>query len=128
MMVVLALVVIRREEERCVCAWKRAIDGATIREQMDGDNHIATLMVELSRCQDYENGDGTTVVVVLVGYIFGQVCVCVCDYFVRFISFFILVNLELRSVAQLLSLFPGEGVASFLLIMFYLDTLLHILK
>lgn len=62
--------VIRREEERCVCAWKRAIDGATIREQTDGDNHIATLMVELSRCQDYENGDGTTVVVVLVGYIF----------------------------------------------------------
>ncbi|KAL5583483.1 hypothetical protein UlMin_015925 [Ulmus minor] len=35
-------------------------DGATILEQMDVDNQIAKLMVELSRSQDYEIGDGTT--------------------------------------------------------------------
>ncbi|CAD6227039.1 unnamed protein product [Miscanthus lutarioriparius] len=33
-------------------------DGATILEQMDVDNQIAKLMVELSRSQDYEIGDG----------------------------------------------------------------------
>ncbi|KAL2332714.1 hypothetical protein Fmac_013927 [Flemingia macrophylla] len=42
-------------------------DGATILEQMDVDNQIAKLMVELSRSQDYEIGDGTTGVVVLAG-------------------------------------------------------------
>jgi T-complex protein 1 subunit epsilon len=42
-----------------------ANDGATILEQMDVDNQIAKLMVELSRSQDYEIGDGTTGVVVL---------------------------------------------------------------
>lgn len=35
-----------------------ANDGATILEQMDVDNQIAKLMVELSRSQDYEIGDG----------------------------------------------------------------------
>ncbi|KAK9046657.1 hypothetical protein V6N11_052540 [Hibiscus sabdariffa] len=35
-------------------------DGATMLEQMDVDNQIAKLMVELSRSQDYEIGDGTT--------------------------------------------------------------------
>ncbi|XP_074295843.1 T-complex protein 1 subunit epsilon [Silene latifolia] len=42
-------------------------DGATILEQMDVNNQIAKLMVELSRSQDYEIGDGTTGVVVLAG-------------------------------------------------------------
>ncbi|KAG6384161.1 hypothetical protein SASPL_156041 [Salvia splendens] len=42
-------------------------DGATILEQMDVDNQIAKLMVELSRSQDYEIGDGTTGVVVMAG-------------------------------------------------------------
>jgi T-complex protein 1 subunit epsilon len=44
-----------------------ANDGATILEQMDVDNQIAKLMVELSRSQDYEIGDGTTGVVVMAG-------------------------------------------------------------
>jgi T-complex protein 1 subunit epsilon len=44
-----------------------ANDGATILEQMDVDNQIAKLMVDLSRSQDYEIGDGTTGVVVLAG-------------------------------------------------------------
>ena len=34
---------------------------------MDVDNQIAKLMVELSRSQDYEIGDGTTGVVVMAG-------------------------------------------------------------
>ncbi|KAF3648985.1 hypothetical protein FXO38_17890, partial [Capsicum annuum] len=38
-------------------------DGATILERMDVDNQIGKLMVELSRSQDYEIGDGTTGVV-----------------------------------------------------------------
>ncbi|KAH9606163.1 hypothetical protein KSS87_014478 [Heliosperma pusillum] len=42
-------------------------DGATILEKMDVHNQIAKLMVELSRSQDYEIGDGTTGVVVLAG-------------------------------------------------------------
>ncbi|KAK6922321.1 Chaperonin Cpn60/GroEL/TCP-1 family [Dillenia turbinata] len=42
-------------------------DGATILELMDVDNQIAKLLVELSRSQDYEIGDGTTGVVVMAG-------------------------------------------------------------
>lgn len=40
-------------------------DGATILDKMDVDNQIAKLMVELSKSQDDEIGDGTTGVVVL---------------------------------------------------------------
>jgi T-complex protein 1 subunit epsilon len=47
-------------------------DGATILEQMDCDNQIGKLMVELSRSQDYEIGDGTTGVVVLAGGLLEQ--------------------------------------------------------
>ncbi|KAG5236165.1 hypothetical protein OIU77_014902 [Salix suchowensis] len=47
-------------------------DGATILEQMDVDNQIAKLLVELSRSQDYEIGDGTTGVVVLAGALLEQ--------------------------------------------------------
>ncbi|KAF5190888.1 T-complex protein 1 subunit epsilon [Thalictrum thalictroides] len=49
-----------------------ANDGATILDQMDVDNQIAKLMVELSRSQDYEIGDGTTGVVVLAGALLEQ--------------------------------------------------------
>ncbi|KAK8691549.1 hypothetical protein V6N13_075056 [Hibiscus sabdariffa] len=42
------------------CSILLANDGATMLEQMDVDNQIAKLMVELSRSQDYEIGDGTT--------------------------------------------------------------------
>lgn len=42
-------------------------DGATMLDQMDIDNEIAQLMVELSKSQDSEIGDGTTGVVVLAG-------------------------------------------------------------
>ncbi|KAF9622897.1 hypothetical protein IFM89_035130 [Coptis chinensis] len=49
-----------------------ANDGATILEQMDVDNHIAKLMVELSKSQDYEIGDGTTGVVVMAGPLLEQ--------------------------------------------------------
>jgi len=42
-------------------------DGATMLDLMDIDNEIATLMVELSKSQDSEIGDGTTGVVVLAG-------------------------------------------------------------
>lgn len=49
-----------------------ANDGATILEQMDVDNQIAKLMVELSRSQDYEIGDGTTGVVVIAGALLEQ--------------------------------------------------------
>ncbi|KAL1060657.1 hypothetical protein V6Z11_1Z080600 [Gossypium hirsutum] len=45
---------------------------ATILEQMDVDNQIAKLMVELSRSQDYEIGDGTTGVVVMAGALLEQ--------------------------------------------------------
>ncbi|KAJ6430362.1 hypothetical protein OIU84_021711 [Salix udensis] len=47
-------------------------DGATILEKMDVDNQIAKLLVELSRSQDYEIGDGTTGVVVLAGALLEQ--------------------------------------------------------
>lgn len=42
-------------------------DGATILKLMDVENQIAKLMVELSKSQDDEIGDGTTGVVVLAG-------------------------------------------------------------
>ncbi|KAE8801067.1 T-complex protein 1 subunit epsilon-like [Hordeum vulgare] len=47
-------------------------DGAAILEQMDVNNQIAKLMVELSRSQDYEIGDGITGVVVLAGSLLEQ--------------------------------------------------------
>lgn len=42
-------------------------DGATILQQMDVEHQIAKLLVELSKSQDDEIGDGTTGVVVLAG-------------------------------------------------------------
>ncbi|WKY02682.1 hypothetical protein Q1695_016164 [Nippostrongylus brasiliensis] len=42
-------------------------DGATIMDKMDVHHHVAKLMVELSKSQDAEIGDGTTGVVVLAG-------------------------------------------------------------
>ncbi|ESO96409.1 hypothetical protein LOTGIDRAFT_150024 [Lottia gigantea] len=47
-------------------------DGATILGQMDVDHQIAKLMVQLSRSQDDEIGDGTTGVVVLAGALLEQ--------------------------------------------------------
>ena len=47
-------------------------DGATIMDMMDMDNEIATLMVELSKSQDSEIGDGTTGVVVMAGALLEQ--------------------------------------------------------
>lgn len=47
-------------------------DGATILDKMDIDNEIANLMVELSKSQDSEIGDGTTGVVVLAGSLLEQ--------------------------------------------------------
>lgn len=49
-----------------------ANDVATILEQMDCDNQIGKLMVELSRNQNYEIGDGTTGVVVMAGALLEQ--------------------------------------------------------
>ena len=53
----------------CLCA---ANDGATILEQMEVENQIAKLLVELSRSQDHEIGDGTTGVVVIAGSLLEQ--------------------------------------------------------
>lgn len=47
-------------------------DGATILSQMEISNHVAKLLVELSRSQDDEIGDGTTGVVVLAGALLEQ--------------------------------------------------------
>ncbi|KAF8464386.1 chaperonin Cpn60/TCP-1 family [Kalaharituber pfeilii] len=47
-------------------------DGATILSQMEISNHVAKLMVELSKSQDDEIGDGTTGVVVLAGALLEQ--------------------------------------------------------
>ncbi|KAK9527830.1 hypothetical protein VZT92_014355 [Zoarces viviparus] len=47
-------------------------DGATILSLMDVDHQIAKLMVELSKSQDDEIGDGTTGVVVLAGALLEQ--------------------------------------------------------
>lgn len=47
-------------------------DGATILEQMHVGHQIAKLLVDLSRSQDNEIGDGTTGVVVLAGALLEQ--------------------------------------------------------
>ncbi|XP_071101509.1 T-complex protein 1 subunit epsilon-like [Haliotis cracherodii] len=47
-------------------------DGATILDMMDVDHQIAKLMVQLSKSQDDEIGDGTTGVVVLAGALLEQ--------------------------------------------------------
>eukprot|EP00118_Oscarella_pearsei_P024915 m.307112 g.307112 ORF g.307112 m.307112 type:complete len:540 (+) comp41911_c0_seq1:71-1690(+) len=47
-------------------------DGATILDRMDVEHQIAKLMVELSKSQDDEIGDGTTGVVVLAGALLEQ--------------------------------------------------------
>lgn len=47
-------------------------DGATILSQMEVDHQIAKLLVQLSRSQDDEIGDGTTGVVVLAGALLEQ--------------------------------------------------------
>ncbi|ELT99844.1 hypothetical protein CAPTEDRAFT_161906 [Capitella teleta] len=47
-------------------------DGATILQQMDVDHQIAKLLVQLSKSQDDEIGDGTTGVVVLAGALLEQ--------------------------------------------------------
>lgn len=67
----------------CACMWCRfcnthlqlhtANDGATILEQMEVENQIGRLLVELSKSQDNEIGDGTTGVVVMAGALLEQV-------------------------------------------------------
>lgn len=47
-------------------------DGATILQQMEISNNVAKLLVELSKSQDEEIGDGTTGVVVLAGALLEQ--------------------------------------------------------
>jgi chaperonin GroEL (HSP60 family) len=47
-------------------------DGATIVDQMNIEHPVAKLMVDLSKSQDNESGDGTTGVVVLAGAILEQ--------------------------------------------------------
>lgn len=47
-------------------------DGRTILEKMDVQHEIAKLLVQLSRSQDDEIGDGTTGVVVLAGALLEQ--------------------------------------------------------
>lgn len=47
-------------------------DGATILSQMEITNHVARLLVELSKSQDDEIGDGTTGVVVLASSLLEQ--------------------------------------------------------
>lgn len=49
-----------------------ANDGATILEQMEVQHQVGRLLVELSRSQDAEIGDGTTGVVVLAGALLEQ--------------------------------------------------------
>ena len=51
---------------------RAANDGATILEQMEVENQIGKLLVELSRSQDAEIGDGTTGVVVRAGALLEQ--------------------------------------------------------
>ena len=51
---------------------RAANDGATILEQMDVQHQVGRLLVELSRSQDHEIGDGTTGVVVLAGALLEQ--------------------------------------------------------
>lgn len=47
-------------------------DGATIVEKMEIQHPVARLMVELSKSQDNEVGDGTTGIVVLAGALLEQ--------------------------------------------------------
>jgi len=47
-------------------------DGATILKQMDVNHPTAKMLVDLSKAQDIEAGDGTTTVTVLAGSILGQ--------------------------------------------------------
>ena len=47
-------------------------DGATIVENMNVEHPVAKLLVELSKSQDNETGDGTTGVVVLAGALLEQ--------------------------------------------------------
>jgi len=47
-------------------------DGATILSKMEIEDQVAKLMVELSKSQDDEVGDGTTGVVVLAGALLEQ--------------------------------------------------------
>jgi len=47
-------------------------DGATIMDQMEVSHQIAKLLVELSKSQDNEIGDGTTGVVVIAGSMLEQ--------------------------------------------------------
>jgi len=47
-------------------------DGATILEKMDVQHHIAKLLVDLSKSQDDEIGDGTTGIVVMAGALLEQ--------------------------------------------------------
>jgi len=47
-------------------------DGATILDKMEIENQVAKLMVQLSKSQDDEIGDGTTSVVVLAGALLEQ--------------------------------------------------------
>jgi len=47
-------------------------DGATILERMDVDHQVAKLLVDLSKSQDNEIGDGTTGVVVMAGALLEQ--------------------------------------------------------
>jgi T-complex protein 1 subunit epsilon len=47
-------------------------DGATILDKMEVEHQVAKLLVELSKSQDDEIGDGTTGVVVLAGAILEQ--------------------------------------------------------
>ena len=58
-------------------------DGATILDMMDVDHQIAKLMVQLSKSQDDEIGDGTTGVV-------GKIFACSCQLYLnipRYVSF-----------------------------------------
>ncbi|VDK59898.1 unnamed protein product [Gongylonema pulchrum] len=57
-------------------------DGATIMEKMDVQHHVARLMVELSKSQDAEIGDGTTGV---VGKFFFLKISCAAQFFHRII-------------------------------------------
>ena len=68
------------KSQSCAKVWQvmasylgAANDGATILEQMEVENQIGRLLVELSKSQDHEIGDGTTGVVVMAGALLEQV-------------------------------------------------------
>lgn len=56
-------------------------DGATILSMMDVDHQIAKLMVELSKSQDDEIGDGTTGVVGMDAFLWFLFIILSHDYF-----------------------------------------------